>query len=524
MTLKSKRRKQLRAQKAGFEENDVSVSYDPNALFNNLNENVEKLQSIYANSYDVVFRHFLIAGKRQAVLIYIDGLADIQEIDQHVLQPLMAECPMNMTHLPDHIMNRLSVPNIKSVQTFPATIQHISEGMPLILVDGLPMGIFLGLQKWEKRSIEEPESEKVVRGPREGFIETLSVNTAMLRRRIISPKLKMQSMDIGQYSQTKVVVCYIEGLANASLIKEVTKRLKGIKIDGVVEGGTVEELIEDHPYSPFPQILTTERPDVVAASLLEGRAAILLSGTPFAMVAPVTFYSFMQTSEDYSSRYIVGTALRWLRYFLLVVSLLLPSLYVALITFHQEMVPTKLLIRMAASREQVPFPALVEAVIMEVTLEALREAGIRLPKQVGFAVSIVGVLVIGQAAIAAGIVSAPMVIVVAFTGIASFTIPRYSATYPIRLLRFPIMLLAGSLGLLGVILGVVTIVIHLCTLRSFGVPYLSPMAPMMGSEMRDVLVRAPWWKLNKRPRLTGASNKYRQAPGQKPNAPSSDKQ
>lgn len=212
----------------------------------------------------------------------------------------------------------------------------------------------------------------------------------------------------------------------------------------------------------------------------------------------------------------IGTAIRWLRYMFFIISLLLPSLYVAAITFHQEMVPTTLLISMARSREEIPFPALVEALFMEATFEALREAGARLPKQVGAAVSIVGSLIIGQAAVTAGIASSPLVMVVSITGIASFSVPRYSAGIALRLLRFPMMFLAGTLGLLGVMLGIIAIVVHLCTLRSFGVPYLTPMAPLIPRDIKYVLIRLPWWKMNTRPRLTGDENKYRQAPGQKP--------
>ena len=324
----------------------------------------------------------------------------------------------------------------------------------------------------------------------------------------------MQSIIVGRYTQTEIIIAYIKGLADKTLIEEVTNRLQRIDIDGVLESGYIEEMIEDNPFSPFPQLINTERVDVAAAGLLEGRVVILIDGTPDVLVAPITLYSLLQSAEDYYQRFMISTTIRWMRYFFLVISLLLPSLYVALITYHQEMVPTALLISMARSREEIPFPALVEALIMEIFFEVLREAGIRLPKQVGSAVSMVGALVIGDAAVAAGIISAPIVIVVAITGIASFMIPRYSAGIAIRMLRFPMIFLAGTMGLLGIILGVISIVVHLCSLRSFGISY-HPIAPINGRELKDVLIRAPWWKLNTRPHLTGEDNKYRQAPGQK---------
>lgn len=309
------------------------------------------------------------------------------------------------------------------------------------------------------------------------------------------------------------------GIAAPELVEEVMSRLRRIENDGLLASAYIEELIEDNPASPFPQVLSTERPDVASAYLLEGHVVIIADGTPSVLIAPVTFFSLLQSPEDYYERYVVGSAIRWLRYLFFAISLLGPSLYVAVLSFHQEMIPTTLLLTVAQSREQVPFPALVEAVLMESMFEALREAGARLPKQIGSAVSIVGALVIGQAAIAAGIVSAPMVMVVAITGIASFMAPRFTVGIAIRLLRFPMMFLAGFLGFLGLILGIIVILNHLLTLRSFGVPYLSPLAPMKSRELKDVLLRVPRWMANTRPHLTGEWNPYRQAPGQRPRPP-----
>jgi hypothetical protein len=485
-------------------------------LFTNLDENMQTLRSIYTNCPDVVFRPFMIAGKTKAVLLYIEGLSNIESIDQYVLSPLMQETAGDIENLGQMMEQKIPVSNLKEVRTFSDCVTQISMGNPVILIEHEEYGMSFNLAKWEKRSIEEPTAEAVVRGPREGFTESLGVNISLLRRKIRSPQLKMQSILVGRYTQTKIVIAYIEGIADKTLIEETLNRLQRIEIDGVLESAYIEEMIEDSPLSLFPLILNTERPDVAAASLLEGRIAIMVDGTPFVLIAPTTFYSLIQSAEDYYQRFLFSTAIRWLRYGALVISLLLPSLYVAVLTFHQEMVPPSLFFNIAKSREEIPFPGLIEALIMEITFEALREAGVRLPKQIGAAVSVVGALVIGQAAVSAGIVSAPMVMVVAITGISSFMIPRYSAGIAIRMVRFPIMLVAGVLGLLGIMLAVIVIIVHLCTLRSFGVPYLSPMAPMKGRDMKDVLMRAPLWMLNTRPHLTGEDNKYRQSPGQKP--------
>jgi hypothetical protein len=507
-------RKWFRKYKQLHSEQPSTSHQDP--LSTDFNENLQVLRSIYNNCSDVIFRPFSIGGNRKAALVYIEGLSDTEEMDRSVLRPLMEAAAEEATSLRAIVDNKATVSEVKEVKTFADCIEQMSIGNPVLLIEHEDRGLSFGLAKWEKRAVEEPVAESSLRGPRVGFIETMTVNTALLRRKIRSPQLKILSMNVGRYTQTRIVIAYIEGIAENTLIEEVINRIKRIEMDGVLESGYIEEMIEDNPISPFPQVLNTERPDVVVASLLEGRVAILVDGTPFALIAPTTMYSLLQSPEDYYQRFMIGTAIRWLRYLFFMISLLLPSLYVAVITFHHEMVPSTLLISMARSREEIPFPGLMEALVMEITFEALREAGARLPKQVGAAVSIVGALVIGEAAVSAGVASSPLVMVVAITGVASFSVPRYSAGIALRLLRFPLMILAGTLGLLGVMLGIIAIVVHLCTLRSFGVPYLTPMAPIKGRDIKDVLIRAPWWMLNTRPHLTGQDNKYRQAPGQKP--------
>jgi len=465
-------------------------------LSNHLRENVRRLEAVYHDCADVVFHDMAIGGHTPAMLVYIEGMIRLKELDQHVVAPLL-DGPGRDHTLAD-IRNRTAVASIEEKRTIGEIVEEISGGSPVLLVDGHDAALAFGLSAWEQRSVEEPSAESVLRGPREGFIETMRTNIAMLRRRIRSPKLKVITMRIGTRSRTPVAVIYIEDIAKPSLVREMLSRLNRIEIEDVLETSYIEEWIEDNKYSPFPQLLSTERPDVACSYLMEGRVVVMVDGTPTVLVAPTTFLSLLQTPEDYYERYVVGTAIRWLRYLFFAISLLGPSLYVAVVTFHQEMIPTTLMLTMARSREQIPFTALMEAFLMETMFEALREAGARLPKQIGSAVSIVGALVIGQAAISAGIVSAPMVMVVAITGIASFMAPRYTIGIPIRLLRFPIMFLAGMAGLLGVILGVIVILNHLLSLRSFGVPYMAPLAPTSMRGLKDVLWRAPRWMLNRR--------------------------
>ncbi|MFJ7726050.1 spore germination protein [Neobacillus sp. NPDC097160] len=483
-----------------------------------LNKNIDILKSAYKDCSDVVFREFRIGSSVNAALVYIDGLSNTEEVDQHVLMPLIRKKDLDCDAVFESTKEEISISDLKEIYSIPDVFKHISIGNPIILIEKQTKGISIGLPKWEKRSIMEPEAESVIRGPREGFIETLRVNTSLLRRKIRHPLLKMKQMTIGRYTETQVIVAYIEGIADSTLVNEVTSRLKRIKIDGILESGYIEEMIIDYPFSPFAQVLQTERPDVAAACLLEGRVVILIDGTPITLIAPCTFATLLQAPEDYYNQFYISIFIRWLRYVFFFIALLGPSAYVAILTFHQEMLPTSLLLTIAENREQIPFPALVEAFIMEITFEALREAGVRLPKQVGAAVSIVGALVIGQAATAAGLVSSPMVMVVAITGVASFLMPRYATGISIRILRFPIMILAGILGLLGVMVGITAIVAHLCTLKSFGVPYFNSTAPLKLHNLKDVLIRAPWWAMDTRPDFFSQDSSLlsRQSSNQKP--------
>lgn len=401
---------------------------------------------------------------------------------------------------------------------------HLVGGDTIILIDGHLPFIAVSTRAWEGRGVEEPENESTIRGPREGFTETLKVNMSQLRRRIKSPHLRFDSYYIGRISQTTVLVTYLNNLANPKLVKEVKQRLERINTDHIMNTGDMEEFLEDNPFSPFPQAKVTERPDVVAAGLFEGRVALLIENTPFNMILPSTFFEHLQAADDYYQRPWFGAALfRWLRMFAFNVALLLPSIYVAVTTFHQELIPTPLLVSLAGAREGVPFPAVVEALIMEVTFELLREAGLRLPASIGTAVSIVGALVLGDAAIRAGIVSPAMVIVVALTAISTFSIPGFAIALSLRQMRFPLMLLAATLGLFGVMFGLLVILIHITSLRSFGVPYMAPLAPLMPRDLKDIFMRPPFWAMNRRPRYVRSLDPVRQGENLMPRPPQSDK-
>ncbi|PFU21975.1 spore germination protein [Bacillus cereus] len=492
-------------------------------LKQSVSANEEALKQVFENCSDIVFRPIIINSQTKILLIYIDGLTDTKIVEQVVLKPMMFEgMPGGLKgfdSVGEIIQNQLiAVSQVKTVSKLREVIEGVLKANIVILTDGESQALIADLKGFEKRSIEEPAAEISVRGPRDGFTETLRVNTSLIRRRIRSQKLKMEPYSIGELSQTDVVIAYIEGIAPDSVLDEVRQRIQRIQIDGVLESAFIEEFIEDQPFSPFPQIQNTERPDAVCASLLEGKVAILVDNTPFVLIVPMTFWTGLQAAEDYYERSIYTTFIRWIRLVLINISLFLPSLYVAITTFHPKLIPTNLLISIAAAREGIPFPAVIEALMMEFLFEGLREAGVRLPKPVGSAVSIVGALVIGQAAVQAGIISAPLVIVVATTGIASFAFPRYNLGTAYRMLRFPMLLLAGILGLYGIAISTLAILIHVTNIRSFGIPYLSPVAPQTPRDLKDVLLRTPRWNMTHRPIMVSGEDKIRFPDGQQPGA------
>ncbi|WP_235941453.1 spore germination protein [Paenibacillus puerhi] len=462
-----------------------------------LDDNRQYVKELFDNCSDFVVRDLQLQQSVRAILFFVDGMAKTEEVNEAMKALMILEGGERFI---DEISESvLPVSQIEKVDNYGDLLLSVLGGDTGLIVEHNNKALLMGVRGMEKRSINEPETESVVRGPREGFVENIRTNTSMIRRKLKTPHLKMKPLIIGRESNTNVVVTYLQDIADPAMVEEVMRRLQKIDIDAVLESGYIEEFIQDSAYSPFPQVQYTERPDMVAAALLQGRIGIIVDGTPFVLLVPFVFTEILQTSEDYYERFQISTLIRWLRYLLLFLSLLTPGMYVAVTTYHQDLLPTSLLLSIAAAREAIPFPAVVEVLIMEITFEALREAGIRLPKTIGSAVSILGALVVGQASVQAGIVSAPMVIVVSITGIASFTIPRFNGAIAIRMLRFPIIIAASLFGIYGILTALMLIIGHMASLRSFGIPYLSPLAPLTGSNMNDILIRAPLWALKERP-------------------------
>ncbi|EPZ0457027.1 MULTISPECIES: spore germination protein [Bacillus] len=479
---------------------------------NDFASNLELIKQQIGHNSDVRFRKFNIGRTDiQAGIVFVDGLSDKEIIDKHIMKLLMDDFSdeyknessyVEGTVSKEYIKNKvLTISEVAEVHYIKDLIPKVLIGSTALLIDGLADVFILGTTKANKRNIEEPVSEALVRGPRVGFTEVLSDNTSLLRRHCADENLSLVKLPVGERAKKELVVAFINDLASTELVDEIKNRIQKIDIDSVLESGYIEQLIEDNYLSPFPQIQNTERPDRVISALMEGRVAILLDGTPFVLIAPVTFSMLLQSPEDYYERWLPGTLLRLLRFMTAFVSLFAPALYISFISFHPGLIPTKLAISIIGSREGVPFPALIEALIMEIAIEVLREAGLRLPKPIGPAMGIVGGLIIGQAAVEAGIVSPIMVIVVAVTAISSFTIPQYSVGITLRILRFVAMFCAAIFGLYGVILFFLLLCSHLVKLKSFGVPYTSPAVPYRFSDWKDFMVRMPLKIMRRRPKI-----------------------
>ncbi|MGQ9823973.1 MAG: spore germination protein [Desulfotomaculales bacterium] len=501
-------------------------SFGP-CLTADLDENLEVLAGFLGRGPDLVVRR-LEAGppgrSLRAALLYLEGLVDADLLGESVLEPVlhrlsekMAGRPADLDFLDFLAGHVLTASSVKRLRTVEDIAGEILRGGVALLVDRHPAALLASLTAFEARSVEEPTLETVIRGPKEGFTESIRTNLALLRRKIAHPGLRFTEVVLGRYTRTRVVVAHVEGIAGKELVAEVLRRISGIDIDGVIDSGYVEQLIEDAPYSLFPTIGNTEKPDVVAARLLEGKVAVLVDGSPVALTMPRLFYETVQTPEDYYSRPYNSSLIRLIRLFFLAVSVLLPAFYVAAVNFDPEMIPFKLVVTIAAAREGVPFPLVLEVVFFGVLFEGLREAGVRLPRPVGQAVTIVGALIIGTAAVDAGLVSSVTVIVTALVGIAGFITPGFTDVYIFS--RVVLVLLSGLLGFFGLVLGLMFFYTHLCSLRSFGVPYMTPIAPAEYRGWKDVFVRAPLWLLSTRPPFLAKGNVRRMGPGAKPRPP-----
>lgn len=507
-----------RSQKTTHQEPGDGSVIEPNkgakrALSLCLSDNLAYIKNELGNSPDMTVRLFEIGANRtKAGAVYFQGITDKNMVNEYILHSLMTDAGTEVSLDQDQSVlsfihaHVLTVGDVCVLDDWDSIILSVLSGDTVIFFDSKAEVMSCNTKGGETRSITEPSTQVVIRGPKDGFTESIGTNVALVRRRIKSSNIRLEPFKIGIVTQTSVAIMYIQGVVEDSLVQELRSRLQAIRIEVLAGSEHLEELIQDQRKTPFSTILNTERPDTVTGYMLEGRIAIFVDGTPFNLIAPATFFMNFQSIEDYYQRPEAAAAIRFLRYAALIISLFGPSIYIAAITFHQEMIPTPLLLSLAAQRGSVPFPAFIEALLMEFTFEILREAGIRMPRAIGQAVSIVGALVLGQAAVEAGIISSAMVIVVALTGISSFATPSYNTAISIRLIRFSMMAAAALLGFYGIAIFSILLLGHMYGLTSLGVPYMTLNSSFVPEDQRSTLYGLPLMKNAAKPQLSKSPN------------------
>ncbi|MBR6033331.1 MAG: spore germination protein, partial [Clostridia bacterium] len=495
-------------------------------IYDNLKDNLEYLKikyNVLINS-DIVIREFTLTAndkEYKSFLIYIDGMIDSKMINDFVLKPLMLRnfsntfvkentktvtisknlkiCKIKRTKIDDYIYNSLIPQNTITKETqFSKIISDINSGNCALFIDTVSSAFNIEVKGFKARAVSEPNNEIVVHGSQEAFVENIRTNTSLLRRIVNNENLVIESTSVGTITRTKVAICYMKNIANDELVSEVKYRINNLGIDSLVSSGQLDQLIQDNSKIADPQIISTERPDKAANHLLEGRVVVIVNGSPYVLIMPGLFMDFLSSPEDMNLKHQFANLLKAIRLIAAFFALLLPGIYIAITNYHQELIPTELLFAISASRQTVPFPVFFEIILMEVSFELIREAGLRVPSPMGATIGIVGALILGEAAVNANIVSPILIIIVAITGICSFAIPDFSLSFSLRLWRFFYILAGYLLGFLGIGFGLFVNFALLLSLNSFGVPYFSPYAPVSNSNDESSLFLLPIWKRDKR--------------------------
>jgi len=479
-----------------------------------LEENIDIIKKVFLDDQTLKYRVFqnknLSAAK--CCTIYLDGMVNSEIINENIIQPILQEDfsdNISGENLMEELRYKVLVANnIDISDNLNSITAALFEGDTILLVEACDKALLISSKGGETRAISEPLSAQVVRGPREGFTESIMTNISLIRRKIKSYELKFKFKEIGERTHTKICICYIDDIVSKDILKELEKRLDEINIDAVLDSGYIQELIRDAPFSPFETVGHTERPDVVAGKLLEGRIAVIVDGSPVVITVPFILAEATQSNEDYYNNYIFASFNRILRITSNILAVSVPAVFLAIVTYHQEMIPTPLLLSITASREGVPFSTVLSMFIMLLIFDILREVGNRMPVPIGQAVNIVGTLVMGEAAVQARLVSAPIVIITALTGILTLMNVNFiGATIIVRTL----LLLASSIvGIYGYLFGFIVAELHLMSLKSFGVPYALNINSVKDHNAQDFWIRSPWWSMTLRPKIIAARNMVRQ--------------
>ena len=487
----------------------------------NLEKNITIIENAFQNCGDIVKRRFFVGEKKDIAvyMIYTDNIVNGNAIEESILTNIMNRCRIDGKK--EGMLKRLNeeviaIGEMNEVKTFQEIFDAVLLGDTILLMDGNDIALQASTKGFPSRGVSEAKTEVVVQGPKDAFTEIGATNIVLIRRRIRDTKLKVKRTKVGKRSKTDVAILYMEDIVRREILQEVEYKINQIDIDVVLDSGYIDQLLENRWLSPFPQLQMTERPDKAASVLLEGRVVIVIDNTPFVVIAPATLNVFFQAAEDYYDRWEIMSFIRLIRYCAGFLAVALPGLYIALTVFHPSMLPTNLALKIAETRQNIPFPAVGEILIMELAFELLREAGIRLPSPVSSTIGIVGGIIIGQAAVEAGIVSPSVVIVSALTGICTFVIPNIALVSGLRLTKYIVLIFSAFLGLYGFWLALILMLIHMASLKSFHIPFLYPFCSASVNnynDLEDSIFRLPLWFMKKRPIFSNDKHRQREKGG-----------
>ncbi len=483
-------------------------------LLLSLKSNIDYIKYIFSDCGDIVYREFF-AGCNMC-LVYIDNITNSVAIEESILTNLMNRSDMHgdgNEFIDRSLLEVVSVKDVKKIYTFQEVINAILSGDTVILCDEADSALQASTKGFPTRGVGSVKTEVSVLGPKDAFNESIAVNIVLIRRRIKDTKLKLKRMKIGTGTKTDIAVMYMEGIVNNEILKNVEKSLESVDIDGVYDSGYIEQLIEKEFTSPFPQIQITERPDKTASSLMEGRIAVVVDNSPYVILLPAPLNEFFQSADDYYERWEIMSFIRFMRYVGAFLAISLPGLFIALAVYNPSVLPVSLALKIAGSRQNIPFPTAAEMLVMEIAFELLIEAGIRLPSPVSSTIGIAGGIIIGQAAVEAGIVSPMIIIISALTAICTYVIPNTSVTAGIRIFKYIIIFTSSFFGLFGFWIGILLLLIHLSSIKTFGIPYLYPFCSASEngySDLKDSIFRLPLFMIKKRPVYANKENRKKQ--------------
>lgn len=486
----------------------MKKSRDKEVLSGRLDIDLNRLKEefSYPTNEDFIIRKLVLKGiNKKCVLVFLGVMVNEDMIQQHIIEPILESKQKEEKNI---IQKVITAKEGKEVTCFDSVINNITMGNTILLMDGYSKAISIETTKFDHRNVEKPISENIIKGPQEAFVESGKTNKSLIRKQLRSKNLVTESITVGEQSKSKISILYMKNIANPRLVKQIKERIEDLEVDTVQNIPMLEQYIEERPYSIIPSILYTERPDRAVSFLHEGHVVLLMDSSSDCLILPVTFWSLFHTSGDSYLRWSNGNFVRVVRLIAFFAALLTPALFVAITTFHVEMIPTDLALAITATRERVPFPLLIEVILMEMAFELLRESGLRIPTPIGPTIGIVGALILGQAAVQANLVSPILVIIVSITGLSSFAIANLSLNYTMRIVKFGLLILGGLMGIAGVTAGLMAFIAYMVSVKSFDVPFISPLTPHYRSS-KDVIFRPPIWKQWIRPQYTAPKDSVR---------------